>query len=226
MGERGRPRGFDRDTALRRAMEVFWRHGYDGTSMNDLTAAMGVASPSIYACFGSKEQLFRLAVELYAATEGLPPRRALEATATARESIIAMLGANADAFTDPATPPGCMVVLASVAGSGKNPDLQAFLAERRQDMHTAILARLHRGVSDGDLSARVNAAALATYYMTILQGMALYARDGATRPDLQTVITCAMAAWDTLADTAPARTQDATGRRLAHKSRPAAATPS
>lgn len=208
MGERGRPRGFDRDTALRRAMEVFWRHGFDGTSMHDLTAAMGIASPSIYACFGSKEQLFRQAVELYAATEGVPPRRALTQTPAVREAISAMLRANADTFTDPATPPGCMVVLASVAGSGKNSDLQAFLAERRQDMHTAILARIGRGVADGDLPARTDASALATYYMTVLQGMALYARDGATRSELETVITCAMAAWDTLVGTAPARAHD------------------
>ncbi|MEV4515418.1 TetR/AcrR family transcriptional regulator [Dactylosporangium sp. NPDC049525] len=154
------------------------------------------AAPSIYACFGSKEQLFRQAVELYAATYGMPPRHAMESAPTAREAIGAMLGANADAFTDPATPPGCMVVLASVAGSGKNPDLQAFLADRRQDMHAAILARLRRGLADGDLPAQTDAAALATYAMTVLQGMALYARDGATRADLQTVITCAMAALD------------------------------
>jgi AcrR family transcriptional regulator len=216
MGNRGRPRGFNRDTALRRAMEVFWRHGFEGTSMNDLTAAMGIASPSIYACFGSKERLFRQAVELYAATEGLRSRRTLQETPTAREAISAMLRANADTFTDPATPPGCMVVLASVAGSGKNPDLQVFLAERRQDMHTAILARLRRGVADGDLPARADAAALATYYMTVLQGMALYARDGATRSDLETVITCAMATWDTLIDTTPTQAQNAIGQGLTH----------
>jgi AcrR family transcriptional regulator len=190
MGDRGRPRGFDRDVALRRAMEVFWQHGFDGTSMTDLTATMGIASPSLYACFGSKEQLFRLAVELYAATEGLPPRLALERTPDARAAIAAMLRANADRFTDPATPPGCMVVLASVAGSGKNPDLQAFLVERRREMHAAILNRLRRGISDGDLPPGTDASALATYYMTVLQGMALSARDGATRADLQAVIDC------------------------------------
>jgi AcrR family transcriptional regulator len=190
MGERGRPRGFDRDVALRRAMEVFWHHGFDGTSMNDLTAAMGIASPSLYACFGSKEQLFRLAVELYAATEGMPPRLALERTPNAPAAIAAMLRANADRFTDPATPPGCMVVLASIAGSDKNPDLQAFLVQRRQEMHTAILNRLRRGISDGDLPPGTDASALATYYMTVLQGMALSARDGATRADLEAVIEC------------------------------------
>jgi AcrR family transcriptional regulator len=193
MGERGRPRGFDRDVALRRAMEVFWHQGFDGTSMNDLTAAMGIASPSLYACFGSKEQLFRLAVELYAATEGLPPRLALEHTPGTRPAIAAMLRANADRFTDPATPPGCMVVLASVAGSGRNPDLQAFLVERRQEMHAAILDRLRRGISDGDLPPGTDAHALATYYMTVLQGMALSARDGATRADLESVIECTLA---------------------------------
>jgi AcrR family transcriptional regulator len=202
MSERGRPRAFDRDVALRRAMELFWRQGFESTSMTDLTTTMGIASPSIYACFGSKEQLFRQAVELYAATEGLGPRLALQQTPGTRAAILAMLSANADRFADPATPPGCMVVLASVSGSGKNPDLQAFLAERRQEMHTAILERLRRGAAHGDLPPTADAAALATYYMTVLQGMALAARDGATHADLTVVITCAMAAWDTLTTSA------------------------
>ena len=205
MGERGRPRGFDPDVALRRAMEVFWRHGFEGTSMSDLIAAMGIASPSIYACFGSKEQLFRRAVELYAETEGQRPRRLMEQAPTAREAVAAMLAANAHTFTDPATPPGCMVVLASVAGSGKNPELQVFLAERRQEMHTALQARLRQGIADGDLSLDTDTAVLATYFMTVLQGMALSSRDGATRAELDTVVTCAMAAWDGLAGRTPGR---------------------
>jgi AcrR family transcriptional regulator len=187
--QKGRPRGFDADVALRRAMEVFWRQGYDGTSMHDLTAAMGIASPSIYACFGSKEQLFRRAVELYAATEGGPPRRALQETPLARDAVAAMLRANADRFTDPATPPGCMVVLASVAGANHNPDLREFLVGKRREMHAAILDRLRPELPDG-------AEALAAYAMTVLQGMALSARDGATREELEMVIVCALAAWD------------------------------
>jgi AcrR family transcriptional regulator len=185
--QKGRPRGFDPDVALRRAMLVFWRQGFDGTSMHDLTAAMGIASPSIYACFGSKEQLFRAAVELYGETEGLPARRALEETPGAREAIAAMLRASADRFSDPATPPGCMVVLASVAGGAGNPDLRAFLVGKRLELHAAILARLRRDVPE-------RADALAAYYMTVLQGMALSARDGATRADLETVIACALEA--------------------------------
>jgi AcrR family transcriptional regulator len=198
MGARGRPRGFDRDAALRKAMETFWRDGYEGASMSDLTTAMGIASPSIYACFGSKEQLFREAVELYGAIEGDRPRRALEQAPTAREAVHGMLTANAGTLADPATPPGCMIVLAAAAGTTKNAGIQAFLAERRRDMHTAILARLQRGVSDGDLSGRADTAAMAAFYTTVLQGMSIQARDGASRADLDVIIASAMAAWDPL----------------------------
>src|SRR5689334_24311801 len=106
MGERGRPRGFDRDAALRQAMMAFWNDGYEATSMSDLTAAMGIASPSIYACFGSKEQLFREAVELYDSIAGCPARQALDRAPGAREAVDEMLSTSADFYTDPATPPG------------------------------------------------------------------------------------------------------------------------
>jgi AcrR family transcriptional regulator len=198
MGERGRPRGFDRDTALRRAMETFWRNGYEGTSMTDLTTAMGIASPSIYACFGSKEALFRQAVELYGATEGDRPQRALETAPTARKAVHGMLAANAGTLADPATPPGCMIVLAVTAGTTRNTAVQAFLAERRRDMHTAIAARLRRGTSDGDVPAGTDITAMATFYTTVLQGMSIQARDGASRTDLDLIIAAAMAAWDPL----------------------------
>ncbi|KLL09702.1 MULTISPECIES: TetR/AcrR family transcriptional regulator [Protofrankia] len=197
MGRRGRPRGFDRDVTLRRAMVTFWERGYEGTSMSDLTAAMGIASPSIYACFGSKEQLFREAVELYGATEGDKVWRALDEAPTAREAVRQMLRSNADSFADPATPPGCMIVLAA-AGTTKNDDVRAFLAERRRNMHEAIHARLRRGVADGDLSADADTNAMAALYTTVLQGLSLQARDGAPHDTLEAIIDGAMAAWDGL----------------------------
>src|SRR5918996_4164529 len=110
MAERGRPRSFDRAAALRRAMEVFWAKGYDGASLSDLTAAMGINSPSLYAAFGSKEGLFREAVALYGATEGTEIWEALPQAPTAREAIERFLRASALSFTRPDRPAGCLVV--------------------------------------------------------------------------------------------------------------------
>ncbi|MGW3541203.1 TetR/AcrR family transcriptional regulator [Nocardia niigatensis] len=198
MGERGRPRGFDRDTVLRQAMVAFWRNGYEGTSMSDLTATMGIASPSIYACFGSKEQLFRQSVELYDTFAGAPMRRALDAAPTAREAVHRMLATSAESLADPATPPGCMVILAA-EGTTKSADIQAFLAESRRGMQIAIQARLERAVSEGDLSPAADIDAIAAFYTTVQQGMSVQARDGASRADLEKIAAAAMSAWDPLA---------------------------
>ncbi|MET8140959.1 TetR/AcrR family transcriptional regulator [Sphaerisporangium sp. NPDC005288] len=208
MAERGRPRGFDRDLALRQAMLTFWEHGYESTSMADLTAAMGIASASIYACFGSKEHLFREAVELYGATQGAEPLRCLEASATAREGIARALRVNADRFADPATPPGCMVVLSALTGTTANAGLRDFLAERRALVPWSFRRRLERGIEEGDVTPGTDIDAVAAFYATVLQGMAVQSRDGAGRTRLETIIDCALAAWTTL--TSPRTASSAT----------------
>ncbi|GAA3452707.1 TetR/AcrR family transcriptional regulator [Dactylosporangium matsuzakiense] len=206
MAPRGRPRTFDPDTALRQALDLFWERGYEGTSLQDLARAMGVASASIYACFGSKEELFRRVMALYGSTSGEPPRRALREGATARAAVHAMLRATADQVTGADTPHYCMLVLAAPVGAVENHTVREFLAERRRGQHTAIRDRLARGVTDGDLTAApADLDALARYYTTVVQGLSIQARDGATRPELEAVITCAMAAWDALT-AAPSRT--------------------
>jgi AcrR family transcriptional regulator len=198
VASRGRPRTFDPDTALRQALDVFWERGYEGTSLNDLAQAMGIASASIYACFGSKEQLFRKVMALYGTTSGEPPRRALRDEPTARAAIHAMLRATADEITRSDTPHYCMLILAAPTGAVENHAVREFLADRRRDMLSAIRDRLARGVSDGDLTAPpAGLDAIARYYTTVVQGLSIQARDGATRADLEAIITCAMAAWDT-----------------------------
>jgi AcrR family transcriptional regulator len=192
MGQRGRPRSFDRDAALRQAMEAFWEHGYDGASMARLTAAMGIASPSLYACFGSKEALFREAVELYGATVGAAAQRALEEARTAYEGIHAMLRANIVSFTDPDRPPGCMLILAAAAGSTRNEEVSAFITERRQAVRELFRQRLSRGVAAGDVPHTADLDALAALYTTVLHGLAIQARDGASHDDLETIIASAM----------------------------------
>jgi AcrR family transcriptional regulator len=200
MAHRGRPRTFDPDVALRRALDLFWERGYEGTSLSDLAQAMGIASASIYACFGSKEDLFRRVMALYGATSGEPPRRALREGGTARAAVHAMLRATADQVTGPETPHYCMLVLAAPVGAVENHAVREFLADRRRDQYATIRERLARGVADGDLTASpADLDALARYYATVVQGLSVQARDGATRADLETVVTCAMAAWDALA---------------------------
>jgi AcrR family transcriptional regulator len=202
MAGRGRPRSFDRDEALRRAMEVFWRHGYEGTALSQLTAAMGINAPSLYAAFGSKEALFREAVELYESTEGAPAGAALDAP-TAREAVERMLRANVADYTDPAKPPGCMIVLAATTGTVGNEGVRDYLAGLRRAGEDAVQRRLQQGVDDGDLPAGTDVAALAAYVTTIQQGLSIHARDGASRRELDAIVDQALGVWDAL--TTPSR---------------------
>lgn len=199
MATRGRPRTFDPDTALRQALDVFWERGYEGTSLSDLAAAMGIASASIYAAFGSKEELFRKVMLLYGATTGEPPQRALREHPDTREAIHEMLRATADQVTLADAPHYCMLILAAPTGAVENHSVREFLADIRRDQYAQVRDRLARGVADDDLDVAPAALdAIARYYTTVVQGLSIQARDGATRAELETVVTCAMAAWDSL----------------------------
>jgi AcrR family transcriptional regulator len=199
MATRGRPRTFDPDTALRQALDLFWERGYEGTSLSDLAEAMGIASASIYACFGSKADLFRQVMELYGTTSGGPPRRALSEHPTARAAIHAMLRATADQITCSDAPHYCMLILAAPTGAVENHAVREYLADIRRSQFTAIRDRLVRGVADGDLAmSDAGLDAIARYYTTVVQGLSVQARDGADRAELEAVITCAMTGWDPL----------------------------
>ncbi|MFI6866718.1 TetR/AcrR family transcriptional regulator [Nocardia sp. NPDC050406] len=195
MAERGRPRAFDRDEALRRAMEVFWEHGFECTSMSDLTGAMGINSPSLYAAFGGKEALFREAIELYGRTDGSLTARALREEPTARASIEAMLRDNALVYTAEDKPHGCMVVLAGSSYTTRNTAIRDFLVEMRKGTTEDIRRRLERGVAEGDLPAETDTAALASFYTTVLYGLSIQARDGASLEELGRSIDTALSAW-------------------------------
>ncbi|MHA6627673.1 TetR/AcrR family transcriptional regulator [Pseudonocardia sichuanensis] len=198
MAERGRPRGFDRDEALRRAMEAFWEHGYEGTSIGDLCAVMAIRPPSLYAAFGCKEALFREAVALYEGMEGEPPLHALRDAPTAREGVEAMLRANVRSYTAPGRPTGCMVVLAATTYTPSTAGIRDFLAEERRSATAAVRERLARGQAEGDVPPGADTGALAAYVMSVQYGLSLQARDGAGRAELDTVVDCLVAGWDAL----------------------------
>ncbi len=195
ISTRGRPRSFDRTAALEAAMRVFWRKGFTATSMNDLCDAMGIGSPSLYAAFGSKEQLYTEAIRRYGETGGTQLTCALESAPTARMGIEAFLRFSARSLACPEHPTGCMVVLSSVASEGVAGLADMVLAERGRSLEM-IRARLERGIKEGDLPAgAVDVEALARFYVTIQQGMSIQARDGATTAELDAVATTAMQAW-------------------------------
>lgn len=197
---RGRPRGFDRDQALQTAMRLFWAKGYADTSMADLTAALGISSPSLYAAFGDKQALFREAVRLYETTEGARLWAPMQdPTLTARQAVEALLLATADAGRRPDAPTGCLVVL-----SGAHPDVLpqaacAELAEIRRASMNALQARLLRAREAGELAPDADVAAMAAFYATVHSGMAFRARDGGSPQELRATAQAAMLAWDGLA---------------------------
>lgn len=198
MAERGRPRSFDREAALREAMNVFWAKGYDATTLADLTGAMGINPPSLYAAFGSKENLFREAVELYSASEGDDIWSGIEQAPTAREAIAAMLRASAESFSRPGKPRGCMIVLSALNADEGNAAICETLREQRTGNIRQLRQRIERAMNTGELPDSIDPHAIATFYAGVQHGMSILARDGASRKTLLTVADNAMLAWDGL----------------------------
>lgn len=195
MAVRGRPRSFDRDAALKAAMEVFWARGYEGASLADLTTAMGINRPSLYASFGCKEELFREAVALYDHRESTEINRAIEQAPTARAAVEAMLRMNAAAYARGDRPGGCLVALAAIVGAAENQGIRDFLADNRRQGEALLRRRLERGRAEGDLPGRADPAALAAFYTTVLHGLSIHARDGASAKTLSRIVDAALAAW-------------------------------
>lgn len=198
MAVRGRPRGFDRDAALARAMQLFWAKGYEGVQLAELTAAMGINPPSFYAAFRSKEATYREALDLYLATAGDGSMAALRDTPGAtKDAIHAMLLASVEVALASPSAGGCMVSLGLVNGQDQNASLRDDLRMLRRTTATLIRERLERGVREADLPADIDAGRLATFYATVMQGLSLQAQDGASRNALIGVVETAMTALDT-----------------------------
>jgi AcrR family transcriptional regulator len=201
----GRPREFDIEQALDRAMALFWRKGYEGTSLTDLTASLGITRPSLYAAFGSKEQLFRRALDRY---ERGPTGYGAEALTapTARAVAERLLRQTIDLQTDP-DHPGCLLVQAALVTGDSADPMRRELIARRAAGTRALRRRFARAKAEGDLPSDAKPAALARYLMAIIRGMAVEAASGASRSELQQIVEIALRSWPSSAKP---------GRRRAH----------
>jgi AcrR family transcriptional regulator len=189
----GRPRGFDVDQALDRAVEVFWRQGYEGASLSDLTEAMGINKTSMYKAFGNKRDLFDKALARYAQIDMAYARRALAAP-TARQVAETFLRENIEAVTAPDRPAGCFSIQSGLSCGPANADVSATLARARKAGEDAMRDRFRRAIREGDLAPDIDPDGLARYIMTVSEGLAVHAAAGTTREDLARVVDLALRA--------------------------------
>ncbi len=190
----GRPRAFDTEKALDRALQVFWRKGYEGTSLPDLTKAMGINRPSLYSAFGNKEALFRKALERYKEGPASYVGKALEEE-TARATAERLLYGSVELLTTPGNPPGCLMVQGALSCGKEADSIRKDLIAHRAAGESKLRKRFERAQSDGDLSKSANAADLARFMTTTIYGMAVQAAGGASREDLRRVAQAALRAW-------------------------------
>jgi AcrR family transcriptional regulator len=189
----GRPREFDAETALDQAMEVFWRHGYEGATIAQLTEAMGINPPSLYACFGNKEGLLKAALDRYTKLRNVWMNEVVAAP-TARDVAERMLTGIADKQTDPANPPGCLLVQGGIACGTGSESVPFELAARRAENEDQLRDRFVRAKAEGDLKPTSDPAALARYVSAVSVGMGVMASSGSDREALRQVADVAVQA--------------------------------
>ncbi len=182
------------EDALDKAIDVFWRQGYGGASLSDLTAAMGISRTSLYSAFGTKEEMFKLAVERYARIDMAYVSTALSAP-TAYETVSRYLRDNVDAVTTPGKPAGCLSIQGGLSAAPDDDRVVRYLADRRADGEARFAHRFARAIEDGDLPSSENAADLAKYVSTVSAGLAVQAAAGASRDELHRVVDRALLAF-------------------------------
>jgi AcrR family transcriptional regulator len=196
---RGRPRSFDRQEALCAALRVFRERGYEGTSVADLQEALGgLSAPSLYAAFGSKEDLFMEAVELYTGRIRAAAERALAEAPSTKAKLEALLRSAVVATTERGEPRGCLLVQGAIACSPSSDTVQRYLHALRSATHRTITQCLKDGLAAGEVPSRTDVAGVASFFTTLLHGLAIQARDGASRASLMATVDRTMSAWDVL----------------------------
>jgi AcrR family transcriptional regulator len=196
VSPRGRPREFCVDHALAQALRVFWSKGYEGTSLNDLTEAMGITRPSLYAAFGNKESLFRKALDLYERDKLAYVGKSL-AEPTARQVAESMLRGAVDTITGQSDPHGCLGVIASVSCGAEAASIREEVLARGKVARRALINRLERAKAEGDLPAHVDVDALTNLMYAVVQGMSVQAGAGATREELRRTADTVLKMWFT-----------------------------
>jgi len=194
--QRGRPRAFDPDAALDRAMHVFWAKGYEGASLSNLTSAMRINRPSLYAAFGNKEQLFGKVLDRYMDGPVAYFGKALAAP-KARDVVEEIFLGTARMGDDPRIPAGCLMVQGALAVGDAAGSVRKDAAARRAASEAALRRRLQRAKREGDLPKNADPAELASYVMTVVRGMAVQSAGGASRDQLRRVAQIALRAWPT-----------------------------
>ncbi len=190
----GRPLSFDRDAALHQAMLLFWRHGYEATSLSDLTGAMGITPPSLYTAFGDKKRLFLEAVQRYLSGP-VTSATIIAGAKTARDAAQGLLEAATLGFTGPDTPRGCLLASSAISCSSAAAEVQAELAVLRRGIEDRLRDRIILAIETGEIAATTDAEALAAHVMAVIQGLSTLARDGASREKLARVSALALKAW-------------------------------
>ena len=191
---KGRPREFDIDSALAAALRVFWQHGYESASMAELTSAMGITKPSLYAASGNKEALFHKALDLYEREKLAYVRAALDAP-TSRGVAERMLRGALEMQTCPGDPRGCLGVIATVSCGAEAASIKADVVSRRASSERALMERFERAKEEGDLPEGAEPAAMAQFLYAILQGLAVQAGSGASPAELEQLVTTSLAMW-------------------------------
>jgi AcrR family transcriptional regulator len=192
--QRGRPLAFNQEDALDKALNVFWLRGYEGATMTELTEALGINKPSIYAAFGNKEELFRKALAKYLAGPAAFIGEVFKES-TAHQVAEKFLMQAVDFFSDKSTPNGCMIVQGALTCGAGSASIQQELIAYRKSYEHALTQRFVLAITQGDLPAHMNAAALAKYLTTIHQGMSVQATSGATKEELLAIIEIALSNW-------------------------------